>query len=155
MSVEHKRPLMAFVIVALICGMVIGHALMSQAVPSLLARPFEVAHGMVFPAADSEVVAGEVFLAAPAAPAVAQMALARAHPAAHSAAHGAAHGKAGQRGEHRGHEGQKAADHTDHSDRSTRSTRSDVRRTTRLAQRLAHAPLRAARHWNLSWRHRN
>lgn len=148
MSVEHKRPLMAFVIVALICGMVIGHALMSQAVPSLLARPFEVAQGMVFPAAGSEVVAGEVFLAAPAAPAVAQVVV-RAHPAAQ----GTAHGKAGQRGEHRGHEGQKAADRTDHSDRSTRSIRSDVRRTTRLAQRLDHAPLRAARHWSPSRRH--
>jgi len=54
-SAHHKRPLLAFIVVAVICGMVIGHALATQAVPALWARPIAVVEGLVFaPAAASE-----------------------------------------------------------------------------------------------------
>jgi len=60
-SVEHKRPLLAFIIVALICGMVIGHALVTQALPSTMwTRPIAVVQGIVFApavAAEPEVTA--------------------------------------------------------------------------------------------------
>ena len=56
MSVEHKRPLLAFIVVAVICGMVIGHALATQALPSTVwTRPIAVVEGIVFaPAAAAE-----------------------------------------------------------------------------------------------------
>lgn len=56
MSVEHKRPLLAFIIVAVICGMVIGHALATQALPSTMwTRPIAVVEGIVFaPAAAAQ-----------------------------------------------------------------------------------------------------
>lgn len=53
MSVEHKRPLLAFIIVALVCGMVVGHALATQAMPALWARPAAIVEGIVFPVASA------------------------------------------------------------------------------------------------------
>jgi len=66
-SVEHKRPLMAFIIVAVICGMVIGHALATQALPALWTRPAAVVQGIVFPVASASEprVAPSVGAAAP------------------------------------------------------------------------------------------
>ena len=61
MSVDHKRPLLAFIIVALICGMVIGHTLATAAVPTLWNRPVAIVQGIVFQAAPSEPTAGQVF----------------------------------------------------------------------------------------------
>jgi hypothetical protein len=56
-SVEHKRPLLAFLVVALICGMVIGRALASQAVPVpaavIWSHPAAVIEGAIFPAAEA------------------------------------------------------------------------------------------------------
>jgi len=69
-SVEHKRPLLAFIIVAVICGMVIGHALVTQALPSTAwTRPIAVVQGIVFApavAAEPEVTAPARASAAPA-----------------------------------------------------------------------------------------
>jgi len=52
-SVEHKRPLLAFIIVAVICGMVIGHAVATQALPALWTRPAAIVQGIVFPVASA------------------------------------------------------------------------------------------------------
>jgi len=60
-SVQHKRPLLAFIVIAVICGMVIGHTLASQAMPGLLSRPVAIVQGVVFPVAAAEPIDGLVF----------------------------------------------------------------------------------------------
>jgi hypothetical protein len=59
--VDHKRPLLAFIVVALICGMVIGHALATAAMPALGNRSVAIVQGIVFQAAPAEPTDGQVF----------------------------------------------------------------------------------------------
>ena len=61
MSVDHKRPLLAFIVIAVICGMVIGHTLATAAVPALWNRPVAIVQGVVFPVAAAEPTDGLVF----------------------------------------------------------------------------------------------
>ena len=60
-SVDHKRPWLAFILVALICGMVIGHTLATAAVPALWKRPVAIVQGIVFQALPAEPTDGVVF----------------------------------------------------------------------------------------------
>ena len=52
---------MAFIVIAVICGMVIGHALVSQAMPAPWLRAITVVPGSVFPATPDEPTRGTVF----------------------------------------------------------------------------------------------
>ena len=70
MSLEHKRPLLAFILIALVCGVVIGHALATQAMPAmpaLLVGPVDAVEGLVFEPAAADEVAGRTFAVVPAA----------------------------------------------------------------------------------------
>jgi hypothetical protein len=81
-SVHHRRPLLAFIVIAVICGMVIGHTLATQAMPGLLSRPVAIVHGVVFPVAAAEPTDGLVFSPVVAADPVRVVAAVDTRPAA-------------------------------------------------------------------------
>lgn len=55
LSAEHKRPLYAFVVVAILCGLVLGHTMRTDAFPLLLGRmaPMIAAHTDLIPGAET------------------------------------------------------------------------------------------------------
>lgn len=65
LSAEHKRPLYAFVVVAILCGLVLGHTMRTDALPLFLGRmaPMIAAHTDLIPGAETRAAGHDAVLA--------------------------------------------------------------------------------------------
>lgn len=68
LSAEHKRPLYAFVVVAILCGIVVGHTLRTDAVSGLLGPLPSAVASRLLPAVGADPAGHGLVLAAPADP---------------------------------------------------------------------------------------